>query len=160
MRLAISVIAMTAAKARTGDGPWYGSSVRRVPSIAWEPVALQQPDREQDQPGEEQPRGRGRAAREHRHEDDGEAEDGPDPADEVERRDRAPLEAERRRARRDRLGVRRGRLGQGSGIVPGAPRLADGGWRTRPDLVLALARSAGAGVVDGRRSGAGAAMGW
>ena len=43
MRLAISVIAMTAAKARTGDGPWYGSSVRRVPSIAWEPVALSSP---------------------------------------------------------------------------------------------------------------------
>ena len=160
MRLAISVIAMTAAKARTGDGPWYGSSVRRVPSIACEPVALSSPTASRISPARNSHGAAGAPPASSDTRMTREAEDGPDPADEVERRDGAPLEAERRRARRDRVGVRRGRLGQGSGIVPGAPRLADGGWRTRPDLVLALARSAGAGVVDGSRSGAGAAMGW
>ena len=147
-RVAITVMAITATNARTGDGPRYGSSVRRLRSTACEPAA-DHPDREHDLPGEEQPRGCGSAAREDGHQDDGEAHDGADPADEVEGRDRAALEAERRRARPAiAVGVRRGRLGQGSGIVPGAPRLADGGWRTRPDLGARARALGGAVVVD------------
>ena len=71
MTTRISVSAMAAMKARTGDGPRYGRSSRRLRSIAWEPGGGDQPETEHDDAGEEQPAGWPRARGQERDEQDG-----------------------------------------------------------------------------------------
>ena len=106
-----------------------------------------QPEAEDDEAREEQP-ACGAAPRGHeRHEEDGEAHDGADPADEVERGDAAALEAEHRRRR---IGAVRGnrhrgvghRPGQGSGYEPGALEGFWGAGLERPRRVVARVASA------------------